>query len=71
MKHDAVDNNDVRVATQRAINVSSRVRATSDEVARRRALRDEARRIRERIGPVGVIAVDLIDLDFYDNCDSQ
>ena len=71
MKHDAVDNNDVRVATQRAINVSSRVRATSDEVARRRALRDEARRIRERIGPVGVNAVDLIDLDFYDNCDSQ
>jgi hypothetical protein len=67
MKYDTANDDGGNVADYPPIEIPPIVRVTPEEIERRRVLREAARRIRERIGQVGVNAADLIDLDFYDD----
>lgn len=71
MNHHHPEEHDAAPVTYPAIDIPPIVPPTPEELARRRALFDEIARIRERIGPIGTNAVDLIDADFYDLDDSS
>jgi hypothetical protein len=57
---------DSQSATIPRIIIPEYVERTPEEQARLEELIAEMDRIREKIGPIGMSAVDLIDADFYE-----
>lgn len=66
MKHRSDDGQGANVASPPRIEIPPIAPATSEELARRKALFDEIDQLRESIGPIGMSVDDLIDADFYE-----
>jgi hypothetical protein len=62
----STDGHETGIATHPRIQIPPILPATSEELARRRALFDEIDRLRDSIGPIGMSVDDLIDADFYE-----
>lgn len=60
------DHHDDSTTTLPRIVIPPVVPVTPEEIERRRVLIQEIDRIRESIGPIGIDAAELIDMDFYE-----
>jgi hypothetical protein len=66
MKHDIGDDRKRDSSRQQSGDSSSSVSMRTEELERRRAQIAEIDRIRRRIGPVEMSAVEMLDVNFYD-----
>jgi hypothetical protein len=63
---DSADQDQGKQTTIRRITIPPYVEPTEEELAKGREWLANLDRLREKIGPIGISAVDLIDEDFYE-----
>ncbi|HUG14352.1 MAG TPA: hypothetical protein VMM78_04965, partial [Thermomicrobiales bacterium] len=66
MKHDVGDDRECRSSRQQSNDPSTVISVRTEELERRKAFIAEIDRIRRRIGPVEMSAVEMLDVNFYD-----